>query len=69
MRVSGPRRKPVRKCGKAIGPAGSRIRRCAKKAVAKVHSPKKQRWVPICAKHAREFRRMVPGELEYIKFD
>jgi hypothetical protein len=33
MRVSGPRRKPVHKCGKAIGKAGSRIRRWGKRTL------------------------------------
>jgi hypothetical protein len=32
VRVNRPR-KLVRKCGKAIGPAGSRIRRCGKRSV------------------------------------
>jgi hypothetical protein len=40
--------KSVGKCGKAIGKTGSRLRRCGKKAVAKVHSIKRRRWVPIC---------------------
>ena len=59
--------KSVGKCGKAIGKAGSRLRRCGKKPVAKVHSIERRRWVPICAQHAAEFRRTFPGELESLK--
>ena len=51
----------------AIGKAGSRLRRCGKKAVAKVHSIERRRWVPIRGKHAREFRRTFPGWLECLK--
>jgi hypothetical protein len=39
---------------------GAAIRRCGKKAAAKVHSEKRKRWVPVCAKHAVEFRRTFP---------
>jgi len=67
MRVSRPRRKVVRKCGKAIGKAGSRIRRCGEKAVARVHSVERRGWVPLCATHAAEFRRKFPEWLEYLK--
>ena len=67
MRVSRPPRKLVRKCGKAIGKAGSRIRRCGKKAAAKVHSPERRRWVPLCAKHAAEFRRTFSDRRECLK--
>jgi hypothetical protein len=61
--------KAMRKCQKAIGPAGSRIRRCGKKAAAKVHSEKRKRWVPVCAKHAVEFRQTVLDLLEYLKIN
>lgn len=58
----------IRKCcQKAIGKTGSRLRRCAKKAVAKVSSTKRGRWVPVCAGHAREFRRTFPSLLGHIK--
>ena len=45
--------KLVRKCGKAVGPAGSRIRRCGKRAAARVYSPERERWAPVCREHDR----------------
>jgi hypothetical protein len=59
--------KSVRKCQKGVGPAGSRIRRCGKRTAARVYSPERERWVPICREHAREFRRTFPGEIESLK--
>ena len=67
MRKSKSSSKKVRKCGKAIDQTGSRIRRCRKRAVARVYSPERGRWVPICAAHASEFRRKFPEWLEYLK--
>jgi hypothetical protein len=61
MRVSRPPRKLVRKYGKAIGQAGSRLRRCRNKGAARIYSPERKRWVPVCAKHTAEFRRTFPG--------
>jgi len=57
----------MRKCQKGIGQVGSRIRRCGNRAVAKVHSIERKRWVPVCAEHAAEFRRKFPNWLEYLK--
>jgi len=56
MRVSGPRRELVRKCGKAIGPAGSRIRGSGKPTANRGRrndgspSTKPNPWkIPACA--------------------
>jgi hypothetical protein len=57
----------VRKCGKAIGKAGSLICRCGKKAAAQVHSIERRGWVPLCAKHAAEFRKTFPDWRECLK--
>jgi hypothetical protein len=57
------------KCQKAIGKVGSRLRRCGLRAVARVHAVKQQRWVPVCAPHAREFRLTFPFLSERIRFD
>ena len=67
MQRSRSPRKLVRKCGKAIGQAGSRIRRCGRQSVAKVHSIERRRWVPICGKHVAELKRKFPGWREYLK--
>ncbi len=45
------------------------VRKCGQKAVARVHSIKRKGWVPVCARHAAEFRPMFPPWSEYIKLD